>query len=339
MSQAAPWWIDTVRSRLYRFARPVLGPLYADRSRRVGLMAALSVLTSLAVTLVAPLWSLALGPVLLGVPHLVADVRYLVVQPRLVERTWLWLAALPLAATCVGAPPVVGLLALVPVTVLARGAWWRRVVVSVAGAGLVAAAVLSGPLFTFGFLHLHNLVAVGWWWWFRPRGRAHLASLGLLLAALAFLFTPAALAALSFFGAWEAPGSATSFAEFAQTHAWRWTAVAPNLVLSFAFLQSLHYAMWLRLVPEDARGRPAPRTFRASWEALRGDFGGPLLWAFVVLAVGVAVWGAVDLFAARLGYLRLAAFHGYLELAAAAWFFIEAREPPGQQLLPRKSVG
>jgi hypothetical protein len=27
------------------------------------------------------------------------------------------------------------------------------------------------------------------------------------------------------------------------------------------------------------------------------------------------------------GYLQLAAFHGYLELAAAALFFVEARRP------------
>jgi len=69
--------------------------------------------------------------------------------------------------------------------------------------------------------------------------------------------------------------------------------------------------------------RPAPRPFRASLRALKDDLGGPLLVVSGVVALGVAGWALVDLAGARLGYLQLAAFHGYLELAAGAWLWLE----------------
>ncbi|XXF76314.1 hypothetical protein P2318_25095 [Myxococcaceae bacterium GXIMD 01537] len=50
-----------------------------------------------------------------------------------------------------------------------------------------------------------------------------------------------------------------------------------------------------------------------------------MLAGFAQLALGMVAWGAVDLARARDGYLRLAAFHGYLELAVAARWLAEGR--------------
>jgi hypothetical protein len=55
------------------------------------------------------------------------------------------------------------------------------------------------------------------------------------------------------------------------------------------------------------------------------DFGAPPLVLFLVLALAVAASGLVDLREARLGYLQLAVFHGYLELAVAALWLVEGR--------------
>jgi hypothetical protein len=55
------------------------------------------------------------------------------------------------------------------------------------------------------------------------------------------------------------------------------------------------------------------------------DFGVVPLVIFVALALGIAAWAVVDLTQARLGYLRLAVFHGYLELAVGALWLIEGR--------------
>ena len=328
-SAHSPWWIDSVRGSLYRAFKPWLSSLYADRSRRVMWLGLFSISVSFALTLSAPLWLLALGPVLLGVPHLVADARYLVVLPKLHERGPLaMLALLPLIATGFGAPAAVSLLAMVPAVLVARASFTRKVVGLVAWAVLTAIALAWETPFLFAFLHVHNLVAVGLWWGLRPRTKQALLVPAAVLAGTMFLLAGGAEPIVSAFGGWQAPGSGTSFTEFVESSApglgapW-----ALRLVLSFAFLQSVHYAMWLRLVPEDGRARPAPRPFRATWNALVADFGAPLLVVFVGLSVFIAAWGLTDLAAARYGYLRLAAFHGYLELAVAALFIVERKRP------------
>lgn len=328
-SSAHPWWIDTVRARAYRVARPVFGSLYANRSARVAWLGVGSVLISFGLTLSAPLWLLALGPVVLGVPHLVADARYLVIQPRIHQRSrWMWLALIPLVLTVLGAPLGIGLLAAVPIVVAAKGTLLRKIIASAALSALFIASLRFEERFTFALLHVHNVIAIGWWWSFRSRSRGAWVVLVLIIACTLFVFTDAALAVVTFFGAWNAAGSQASFTEFAQSHATLVSAdFAPRLILSFAFLQSVHYVMWLRLVPEDARARPAARPFRETMRAMEADFGRPLLLVLLGLSLFVALWGAFNLLEARLGYLRLASFHGTLELAAAAFFFIEWRRP------------
>jgi hypothetical protein len=324
----APWLIDSVRAHAYRFARPLLGGLYANRERRVAWMGVFSVLTSFALTVVAPMWLLALGPILLGVPHLVADARYLVAQPKLHERGPLvWLGALPLVASGFGAPPAIALLVLVPSVLVARASAGRKAVGLLAWFLLTLVALQWSTPFLYAFLHLHNLLALGWWWALRPRTR-----LSVLVPVLVALGTAALLLGVvePLVGTWGAPRTATSLTDFVASNAPVADGVlGARLVLSFAFLQSVHYAMWLRLVPEDARPRPAPRPFRETWRALERDFGFPLLLVFIALAVAIAVWGLFDLGQARLGYLQLAAFHGYLEFGAAALFLVEGRRASG----------
>ncbi len=326
---AEPWWVDSARSRVYRALRPWLSHLYADRASRVLWLGALSVLVSFTLTLISPLWLLALGPVLLGVPHLVADARYLVVQPKLHERGVLaWLVALPLVATGFGAPPAISLLALVPAVLLARGSVARKAGALTLWAGLTAIAFTWESPFLLVFIHAHNLVALGWWWALRPRTKQAFVVPALVLAGTGFLLAGGAEPLLTALGGWSAPGSGTSFSEFAEFAApGLGPTFGPRLVLSFAFLQSVHYAMWLRLIPEDARGRPAPRPFRATWAALVKDFGVPLLLVFIGLTAFIAFWAWKDLANARWGYLRLAAFHGYLELAVAAFLLVERKRP------------
>ncbi|MCC6332414.1 MAG: hypothetical protein IT380_00335 [Myxococcales bacterium] len=321
--------LDAVRSALYRALAPWLRGLYADRPRRVAWMGALSVGTSFALVLAAPLWVLALGPVLLGVPHLVADLRYLVVKPGL-HRHFVpaSLAAACLVAVGFGAPSVVGLFAMVPAVLAARADGWKKGLALGVWLVLSVCAWRDEYAFLLAFLHAHNLLALALWWRVRPRdGRAAVTVLLVLAGAAALLFGlgDGVIAAL---GGFSSPGTGTDFTELVAS-------IAPDveptlalhLVLSFAFLQSVHYALWVRLIPEDARERPAPRTFRASLQALAQDFGRPLLALACLVALGIAVWGAFDLPGARWGYLRLATFHGYLELAAGAWLWLEGRRP------------
>jgi hypothetical protein len=97
------------------------------------------------------------------------------------------------------------------------------------------------------------------------------------------------------------------------------------LVLLFGFAQAVHYGVWLRLIPEEDRPQPTPRTFASSFRALRQDLGPWLLGAGAAFATGLAMWAMIDLAQARAGYLRMALFHGYVEVAAAAFLFVEGR--------------
>jgi hypothetical protein len=175
----------------------------------------------------------------------------------------------------------------------------------------------------------HNVVAVGIWlllgvglhgevrarWW---ASAAYLA----VAAALALgAFDPV----LDVTTRWNLPG-----AETLRSHA---RTVAPFTdpiwarrgVVTFAFLQSVHYGLWLRVVPEEARPKPATRSWLAAFRALRADVTDPLLLLALAACVGFVVAGTGDLAGARDAYLALAFVHGPLEFAVLTAWFVEGR--------------
>jgi len=322
---------DALRTRLYRLVAPWAGPLFADRDRRVAWIGVGSVGLSFLLTLTVPLWTLALGPVLLGVPHLVSDMRYLVVRPGLLQRGgFALLCGVPVLATCFGAGPEVGLLAMVPAILGANGPAWRKGLLLTVWAALTAFAVGSPLGIRLALLHGHNVMAVALWWWAWRRTHARAWGVPLLATVgTVALLLGVAEPVLTALGTWTAPATGTTFEAFV------WTlsplegqpVLSARLVLVFAFLQSVHYSVWLRLIPEDDRPRAAPRSWRATWRALVEDFGAPPLALMLLLALSVAVHGAWDLTEARLSYLQLAMFHGFLELAVAALWLVKGRGP------------
>ena len=196
---------------------------------------------------------------------------------------------------------------------MARAPGWRRLLVALGVGGVAFASWRFGYWGDVVFAHAHNLIGVLLWLIWRPRGRlilwpvlAYAAAMGLILLGGTETLVFAAGGLTPAWGPFDA-------------YQMQWT-LAPGLspelglrlMLAFAFAQSMHYAVWLRLMPEDDRGRATPRTFRASWAALYRDLGPLLLGGAVVTALVVGVWACVDLAEARIGYLRAAVFHGFL---------------------------
>ena len=318
---------DALRSGLLRPWGTALRPLLLSRDRRVAWLGALGICLAFAIACGFPLWSLALGPVLLGVPHVLADVRYLVVRPGL-HRRWplVALVGLPLLWAAVDPRVEVGLLAAAGAVLAARGATWRKAaLLGVVALGFLAAWHHSAVA-QLGLLHLHNAVALVLWWAWRKRTRAAWVIPFLALLGTAAIFLGAAEPVLTLTGGWSAPATGQTLGGEVEAHApFDGPVLSLRLLLAFVFLQAVHYLVWLRLVPEDDRPRPAPRPFAASWRALREDFG---LWPLVAVGLGalaIALWGVMDLTAARDGYLRLAAFHVYLELAVGALWLAEGK--------------
>lgn len=322
--------LDRLRCRGLKALGPLAKVLVRRRALRVAAAGCGAVAFSLAATLVSPFWLLALGPVLLGVPHLVADLRYLVFRPQLHRRWVMWLpVGAPLLLAGLGFHSVAsGLVACAAMALLARGTVGRKLVALGAVAILMAGAWAAGRNAGLVFAHLHNFIAVLLWWCWRPRSGGPQLAVPLLFLAVSVLIMAGWLEPWARGLAWQpgdlGPGYHLSFLAPGMADPW-----GLRLVLLFAFAQSVHYSVWLRLIPEDDRPQATPRTFRASARALRADLGSPLLAGAVLLSLGNALWAVLDLAEARENYLRMALFHGYLELIAATWLFVERPLRPG----------
>jgi hypothetical protein len=122
---------------------------------------------------------------------------------------------------------------------------------------------------------------------------------------------------------WQSPGAA----RLADEALFAWPAWMPQrtalaLGVLFVALQSVHYAVWLAFIPQDDVRCAGTLSFRMSARALARDF--PRPWLAVVVALAAAVAGAslLDAHRTRQIYLSFATFHGYMELAAAAFLVV-----------------
>jgi hypothetical protein len=309
---------------------PWLGSIVRDRHRRIGVRATGAILLALVLTVVSPALMLAISPAVFGVPHVASALRYLLLRQQ-IGRLWgsamvagcSLIAALRMGEQWWGAPSSFARaeIALALFWLLAAalaGAWqgrtWRRLWVMVpllvVGGSF---AVMHAPMARIAFVHVHNLGAVLLWVvLFRRRAGHPLLPVLLLAGALALLLSGltipwtdrmgglhAAGVDLAVVGAWLVPGAGV--------------ALAVPLVLAHAFTDSVHYAFWISVVPEETlRGQGTP-TFRMTLRGLVRDFT-PVGLGFVVLAT-LSVLGAsvLDLGGTRNAYFAIAGFHGYVE--------------------------
>ena len=108
------------------------------------------------------------------------------------------------------------------------------------------------------------------------------------------------------------------------------------ITTSFAFLQSIHYAIWLIAIPAADRPGDGGRAWRTAWRDLGRDLRPAGAWLVVALALLVAVAGAVALEPTRRLFLSLATFHAWLELAVLAYAL--ARGPVSVPRVPARAV-
>ena len=327
--------LDAARSRLLRALAPSFRTLIVAREPRVALVASLALLLAFAVACSLPIAALAVGPLVWGIPHILADVRYLVVRPRLHKRPWV-LAVIG-GATIAGALGfgVRGALAgAVVAMIFARASIARRALgVAVTGT-IFGLAVWAGWKADLAFVHLHNLVGVGLWWaWRRRESKLHWAPLALFAAGCALILAGAVDALPRHTGGLHAAWTGVDL------HRLTWgTSPFPQgpfvarFFMLYAFGQAVHYLIWLRLMPEDDRPSPTPRSFTQSLRALHADLGGPILWLALIGACALICWAiSHGIGNARDRYIDLAFFHGYLELVAASLLWAESglRLPAG----------
>lgn len=322
----------------------VLRTLALKKARRVPALLLGHALFALVLALFAPTFLLVVGPLLLGVPHLVSDVRQLVLRPalpRLARPLLLGGSALLLGARALEDAGVRGMarvelglagaLLLAAIALSLRDSPTRRVR-ALAATSLVV--VLSGAALAWPrearllLGHGHNVVALLLWAAFYRRGNAGALWVVASVLGIAALLVLSPLAWLGFqHGAQSAFGLHGLAAADTLAPGISSAPLALGIVASFAFLQAVHYAVWLHAIPQDATRGDATLSFRMSWRSLTSDFGAWALLGIVVVVLLVPLAGLVAPLATKSFYLSLSSFHGYLELAAAALFFVRSRGP------------
>lgn len=302
--------------------------IFVARQARVLAGALLAVATSFAVAAWQPLVALWFGAALFGVPHLVAGMRFARVRARATR-------ALVALAVVVGAVELVGsgtrladgavrayVVLFAAAIVVELGCGRARASARVAVVAVVAAAalaLLSPRLTLIALAHLHGLGAVAW---FARRARERGVVIWPFVVAVAAVMLAGALGAVDALWAptlWAPRSAAASIvAEAAGSALDGAGAIALRRALFlYAFGQALHFAIWLRLVPELERPSKTPHSFRRALALFEADFG---RWARPLLVVCVAaaplmLWGGG---AAREAYFALGYFHVGLEAAALA---------------------
>jgi hypothetical protein len=313
-------------------ARPLVG-----RGTRLAAGFALATVGALGLALRAPLATTVLGLIGFGVLHNVLELRYVagrfagILRGRLLLALAALITGIVLCRLAAARTPEI----LLGYAVLATGVlaglrrWWLRLV----GLGILAGSLtasLAFPAYHFVLLaHLHNVVPLLFLWeWSRglPAGRGAFRA-----AQLVWVLLVPALILAGVFDPWLA-GGASDVVSFAGTP----TALAAPLtppalavglrfLVVFAYLQTMHYVVWVGFLPRFAPD--AARSFdqRVPW--LRG-------WRPWALGLGCAAALALifvaDYARGRLLYSSFASYHAYLEFPVLLAVIFGARTPTVQ---------
>ncbi len=307
--------LDRPRRDLLFLLGPFIQPILRSRSLRVQLSAVIFLCIAFGVSIGLPCWQLALGPILLGIPHIIGDFRYLIVQEKLHIKPVFWLLViLPLLGFLYFQQSVYGAAAIVGATLLHKTNQ-KTFLVSLGAMSLLLVAFLYHRIFLYSLLHLHNLIAILIWWFWR-KDRQPWERISLLLCGLFSLLILSGTNVVFDSSPKQLPLQyfTRTLAPFA-TGEW-----ANRIVILYAFLQSFHYFIWIRLIPEDNRKQPSPQSFRKSLSTLQNDFGKKGVLFIGLSMVGLLVWAGFDMKSARANYLYIISFHGFLELAVCAYY-------------------
>ncbi len=336
--------LDVTRRSFWRMAtRLRLGRLCAaDVDARLTAITAGHLTVALTLTILFPAAMLLFGPLILGAPHVLSDLRYLVARPwRDGSRAFRWQLALVITVVAVmlagrtaslfglrlptAFDPVVGAIGVGTAALFglgSRGLTLRTVVTAALASGLLWLAWRSPREAQLAFAHGHNLIAVVAFALLALRRRWFTVTTTLVLgvgAGVALLGSGVLDEVMLTSGRWDEPLLGLSVASLSTVLAPDWAGMWPfRIVMIYAFAQAVHYVCWLRLTPTVLAPRTAPASFGRSTRALRSDLGTMGMLVGLGCCALVPALAFLDAEKTRNIYLTLAGFHGWLELAVFA---------------------
>ena len=306
-------------------------------------LATAQVVLVLTLSVLFPVGMFFIGPMVLGIAHIAADARYLVLRQRL-PKAFVVLSAIS-AIAIVGLrvlqaqgvvhasidlwEAAVGALWLISALAFAardRRARRRALAVGAGLGGLFVVGLMHASAANVVMMHAHNVIGIATWvFLYRKRKAWELLPIAVLTLGVVFILSGAALpwtyragGELAFgthitaIGKWLAPGLTPH--------------VAAGVVISFVLLQAIHYAVWTTWIPQEDLTGEGTLTFRMTVRGLIADFGfaGCALVGAVILGLaGLALFRIHD---ALSWYVTLSRFHGLLELAVIAFLFVRGED-------------
>lgn len=357
-------YLDFIRARVLRITMRIewLRPFFYHRALRLLSLFALAWTLTLALSLFFPLWVLLIGPLVYGVPHIFSSLRYFhyavsddahgspraayligglglaaVSAYRLLVSLNIFHVDMPQLSEWHGSTYLE--LAALIATFVAGAVVYRKALRHVIRGGLILVPLIAAfaihPLWTIGAMVLiHNFIAFVFW--IRStrtpaeRSVAIFSLIAMSLATIAIF-----LGALDWLYAYRQPELILDFAHLSAQDTGK--LIAPwseqpafwlHASVAFAFGQGLHYFVWLKAIPDQYHYHETPTSFRQSFSLLSRDFGKAVATALILSSLGaVMIWSFMSFEKARLVYFSLAAFHGYLEIAALALGTKKARLP------------
>jgi hypothetical protein len=319
--------LDAARRWSLDKAGRVARPLIRDRNRRVVAFALIAFGLAFAGTALAPGYMLLLGPVIVGVPHLFFEARYLFFQHEQLRRVALVGVLVAQTALVFAGIGIYTLGAATIAALAATGSLSSRK--ALAMTGLSALAILGaavGPDWSrFLLLHLHNCVPLVVWLLWRKRPLA----VSIAVAAVFFIGT-----VLIFGGALDAMSLRRPFGDNVFSLTKISDAVAAGFggewrhrfLLFFCFSQAAHYAIWLRLIPEEARERPTPRSWRMSWHAFKHEAGPSIARLMIIGSLAVPLVALIGgVVRTRALYVTASEFHATVEAILIVVVFVRRK--------------
>ncbi|MER7073489.1 hypothetical protein [Terrabacter sp. NPDC000476] len=300
-------------------------------ARTVTLLVLGAVAAALAAALGSPMATAVIGLILFGILHNLLEIRYVVGRfPGVLGRPFLDLlvglitgiVVCRLLVGVVGRPAQLAEVVLgyaILAVAAQRGLRGRRRHVAWGVIAVAAIASLSFPAYHFVVLtHLHNVVPLVFLWeWSRRIASRRWSRSFRAVQLLWVLVVPAVLLSGLLDGSLGTdPGIVRSVVGDGQSvlaasapPGEAATVLGMRVLAVFAFMQTMHYVVWVALMPRVAPDASAAFESRAPWLT------GPRLWAagFVAAALFAVLFG-LDFTQGKAVYAALASYHAYLEL-------------------------
>ncbi len=329
---------DICRSSIIRKTMKVsvFRTLFIHRPYRLAVFFVLSLITNFFISIFFPLYGLLLGPIIFGIPHMFASLRYL-----------------PKMAVSKQTPQAminyVGFIFIIAATIriafneyhfalkfLPNGPELFMVCISLLSIAFLTKQKFTNLIFTFllvsmlsicsyaypyqtigALVLIHNFLSFVFWLKASTSTKdTTVAVVSLLVFSLVtFLILFGTFDALMIYrptgilnnalndlsiGSMISPGSSFEF----------WS----RAVSAYAFGQGMHYFVWLKAIPEQELKDGPTISFNKSFKMLEADIGKRTIFACILLMLFIL---AICLFksfpAARYIYLVIASFHGYFE--------------------------